>query len=36
MEESNKSPSFWDRFGAVIVGVGFLGSAVLLVVYESL
>lgn len=36
MEESNQSASFWQRFGAVIVGVGFVGTAILLVVYESL
>lgn len=36
MEKSNKSPSFWERFGAIIVGVGFVGGAVFLVVFESI
>lgn len=36
MEELNKTPSFWERFGAIIVGVGFMGAAVFLVVYESM
>ena len=36
MEESNKSQSFWERFGAIIVGVGFVGAAGCLVVFESM
>ncbi len=36
MEESNQSQSFWNRFGAIIVGVGFLGGAIVLVVFESM
>lgn len=36
MEESNKTPSFWERFGALIVGVGFVGAAVFLLVFESM
>jgi hypothetical protein len=34
MEESNKT-SFWQRYGFIIVGVGFMGGAVFLVALET-